>query len=296
MSFNKSQGQTLKKVGCYLPAPVFSHGQLYVALSRATQRSDVKVIVDRTDTQGAFAEQRDLPAGVHTQNVVWQEVLLNVLPDRAPLPSALPGDHVEKSISTTSKVPAKDQGNLRRDAPPRVVSRRLKTKTSLDDVPPYCERQQEARCGLHALNNAIGRAVFTKEDLTDATDALLFELSLQPNEFQPVLEFPQREDHELENGWYSEQVLAKALEGSTMYSLELQTLSAPAEMSALIADPDVAGALVNVPGAHWLALRFVHGCAWALDSISGPQKLGAIDSHKYRAFLNDHAFVFPAGA
>jgi ATP-dependent DNA helicase PIF1 len=42
MTVNKSHGQTIPNVGVYLPAPVFSHGQLYVAISRATSRTNIK--------------------------------------------------------------------------------------------------------------------------------------------------------------------------------------------------------------------------------------------------------------
>ncbi|ONM22501.1 hypothetical protein ZEAMMB73_Zm00001d005991 [Zea mays] len=44
MTVNKAQGQTIPNVGVYLPEPVFSHGQLYVALSRATARSNIKIL------------------------------------------------------------------------------------------------------------------------------------------------------------------------------------------------------------------------------------------------------------
>lgn len=44
MTINKSQGQTLSHVGLYLPAPVFSHGQLYVVISRVKCKSGLKIL------------------------------------------------------------------------------------------------------------------------------------------------------------------------------------------------------------------------------------------------------------
>ena len=46
MTINKSQGQTLDRVGVYLPEPVFAHGQLlYTALSRTNHPNNVRIMI-----------------------------------------------------------------------------------------------------------------------------------------------------------------------------------------------------------------------------------------------------------
>ncbi len=66
MTINNSQGQTLSHVGLCLADDVFSHGQLYVAFSRAKALANVKV---------------QLPDTVHGRislmhNVVYEETFL----------------------------------------------------------------------------------------------------------------------------------------------------------------------------------------------------------------------------
>jgi len=50
MIINKSQGQSLKNVGIYSSNPMFSHGQLYVAISKVTLRDGLKILM--TDEDG----------------------------------------------------------------------------------------------------------------------------------------------------------------------------------------------------------------------------------------------------
>jgi DNA helicase Pif1-like protein/PIF1-like helicase len=66
MTINKAQGQTLNVVGVDLRAPVFSHGQLYVALSRATNVQLLKVLLPQEGSR-------------KTINEVYDEVLLELL-------------------------------------------------------------------------------------------------------------------------------------------------------------------------------------------------------------------------
>ncbi|KAF8878858.1 hypothetical protein BD779DRAFT_1447415 [Infundibulicybe gibba] len=62
MTINKSQGQSVMHVGINLQTPVFSHGQLYVALSRCTSGQRIKVLLpERNETK-------------RTTNVVYKEV------------------------------------------------------------------------------------------------------------------------------------------------------------------------------------------------------------------------------
>ena len=52
ITINKSQGQTIPSVGIYLPRHVFSHGQLYVALSRGVSQNSTKVLIKEGKIEG----------------------------------------------------------------------------------------------------------------------------------------------------------------------------------------------------------------------------------------------------
>ncbi|CAN1274855.1 ATP-dependent DNA helicase PIF1 [Linum perenne] len=64
MTINKSQGQTLQNVGLCLKKQVFTHGQLYVALSRVTTKDGLKIIsCDDADDEKSCMK-----------NIVFQEI------------------------------------------------------------------------------------------------------------------------------------------------------------------------------------------------------------------------------
>ncbi|XP_016178127.1 ATP-dependent DNA helicase PIF1-like [Arachis ipaensis] len=74
ITINKSQGQMLSTVGMYLPRPIFTHGHLYVVLSRVSMHSRMKIL--SVGSNGTVSD--------HTINVVYREVftglLSNILP------------------------------------------------------------------------------------------------------------------------------------------------------------------------------------------------------------------------
>ena len=63
MTIDKSQGQSLKKVGVILNSQCFSHGQLYTALSRPTCPNNLIIYSSKHNDS--------IPV---VSNIVWKEV------------------------------------------------------------------------------------------------------------------------------------------------------------------------------------------------------------------------------
>ncbi|XP_076897852.1 uncharacterized protein LOC143551267 [Bidens hawaiensis] len=67
MTINKIHGQSLSRVGLYLKDPAFSHGQLYVALSRVKSRDGIKLVI----------LDKDSKLTNKTTNVVYKKIFGN---------------------------------------------------------------------------------------------------------------------------------------------------------------------------------------------------------------------------
>ena len=73
MTINKSQSQTLHKVLLDITAPPFSHGQLYVALSRVRNCHMISVYVSHDQLKPSTTSPTRMVPGI--TNIVYQEVL-----------------------------------------------------------------------------------------------------------------------------------------------------------------------------------------------------------------------------
>ncbi|XP_075074901.1 uncharacterized protein LOC142162445 [Nicotiana tabacum] len=69
MTINKNQGQSLSHMRLFLKKPVFTHGQLYVALSRVMSRKGLKILV--YDDNGQIMNE--------ARNVVYKEIFHNLV-------------------------------------------------------------------------------------------------------------------------------------------------------------------------------------------------------------------------
>ena len=63
MTINKSQGQSFNYVSIDLRVPPFTHGQLYVALSRVTNMANLSLLLPPDEA-------------ITTENIIYPEVLL----------------------------------------------------------------------------------------------------------------------------------------------------------------------------------------------------------------------------
>ena len=87
-TINKSQGQTMKRIGVWLPSSPFSHGQLYVAVSRVGDPNHITLAIKPMSGEAANT----------TRNVVFREVLLGCVSGAQQQPQLPPPAPVQPPV------------------------------------------------------------------------------------------------------------------------------------------------------------------------------------------------------
>ena len=76
MTYNKSQSQTLSKVLLDVTSPPFSHGQLYVALSRVRDCRDIVMYLKREQLTDVRIDRHTMCLVPTIENIVYQDVII----------------------------------------------------------------------------------------------------------------------------------------------------------------------------------------------------------------------------
>ncbi|CAE7513119.1 prmt1, partial [Symbiodinium pilosum] len=174
------------------------------------------------------------------------------------------------------KCPAKLEAKANAKAKAKMAKSKGKTKcrsqsTRTDGVaeqngaagpqqePPFFERQEAARCGIHALNNVLGFHCVGVEDMTHAAETFLFE---NPDLGDNV------QDHLAPEGDYSIEVMSMVLRtkamaefGQLRWQMDIQRVMTSQDLHGCI------GAVQNLNNRHWVALRQVEATFLYCDSL-----------------------------
>ena len=155
------------------------------------------------------------------------------------------------AATIASKRPATDNSAPALAAPAAKLARKNGPEgdqiQAADVGSPFFERQEQLRCGLHALNNALGSHYFDAVDMPRAAQAFLFE----NNELRDNIQ-----DHLEPEGDYSIEIMSMALRtkamqafGQLRWEMDIQHAMTVEDLHGCI------GAVVNLQGRHWVALR-----------------------------------------
>ena len=117
--------------------------------------------------------------------------------------------------------------------------------------------------------------------MTQACDTLIME-SLIPDDNGMISNAQIRGDHEhRRSGWYSAAVMEMVLRRTLRFELRLG-LQLRENVNAIF-EEDIVGAVVNLRGRHWVALKVVHDVIWLLDSCDAPKP---ISEAEYKTYIN----------
>ena len=116
------------------------------------------------------------------------------------------------------------------------------------------------RCRIHALNNMLGFHLVSPQDMTEAAEAFLFENRKLENNIQ---------DHLAPAGDYLIEVLNMVLRTKAMQEYRQLCWEMSDRRAMMLRDlNNCVGAVVNLRGRHWVALRRVEDEFIYLDSLS----------------------------